>query len=151
MCSFLKTGNSNVRDIILWLSFGSPSESKFRLIAFYILRHRAQTNYQFTINTLFTKTDFSHKSYKSLLSCTLEKRNYHCTLITEKWLASVPCILETKEQIRILLFHRSLETNLTPFRINNYYQTHLSCTHTGKFPLNKIHWRCWCKSLIQEN
>ena len=86
VCSLFKTGNSNVQDIIT-LRFGSTSESKFSITnvlgPFYLT---TLGSYELlTTQTLFTKMRIvGHKNYLNLLPCTLEKRNNHCTLITEK-------------------------------------------------------------------
>ena len=111
LCSFLKTGKLNVRDIISWLSFDSPSESEFSITHEFSLFHLTTLGSDKFLssytNTIYKENEICSQELFKPSSMYSGKRKSHCTLITEKWLASIPCILETLEQVRILLFHRS--------------------------------------------
>ena len=141
LCSFLKTGKLNVRDIISWLSFDSPSESEFSITHEFSLFHLTTLGSDKFLssytNTIYKKTKFAHKNYSSLLPCTLENEKVIVPWSQRNDLQAFHAFLKLSNKFVYSSFTDPGD-EFDFSRIKIYFQSHHSCTYTGNFLLGKL-------------
>ena len=130
VCSFLKTGNSNVRDIT----------HKFGL--FYLTTLGSDKLLSNCTNTSYKKKEiFSQESLKpssmnprkTEQSLYLDHREMTCKHSMHSWNSGTGSYTPLAQILKTYLISAELKI---------YFQSHHWCTYTGNFLLSKIHTKC---------